>query len=139
LRKHDETRATRVYELTVGKSGARIHSTSDAQPANAGMGFHFHGDMREFADLLAIKLSIPPAMDPGVPVRASGPPVPVLDKTGMPGSFDFQINIQPELGADMFTLWQRALQEQLGLRLENRRENVRILVVDDAAKIPTEN
>jgi uncharacterized protein (TIGR03435 family) len=36
-------------------------------------------------------------------------------------------------------LWQRALQEQLGLRLENRKENVGIFVVDNASKIPTEN
>jgi uncharacterized protein (TIGR03435 family) len=139
LRKHDETRALRIYELTVSKSGARIHPGNDARPANAVMGFQFHGDMREFADLLAIKLSIPPATDPSVPVRASGPPVPVLDKTGLMGVFDFRVNIQPELGTDMFTLWQRALQEQLGLRLENRKENVGIFVVDNASKIPTEN
>jgi uncharacterized protein (TIGR03435 family) len=139
LKEHDETREMRVYELTVSKSGARIQPANDAQPGDAGMGFHFHGDMRKFADLLAIKLSIPPANDPSVPVRASGPPIPVLDKTGLKGVFDFNLNIQPELGADMFTLWQRALQEQLGLRFENRKRNVGILVVDSAAKTPTEN
>ena len=139
LKSHDETRAMRVYALTVSKSGAKIHQTNDAQPANASMGFHFHGDMREFADLLAIKLSMPPLNDPSAPVRASGPPVPVLDKTGLTGVADFTVSIQPELGTDPFTLWQRALQEQLGLRLENRKEDVRTLVVDNAAKVPTEN
>ena len=139
LREHSERREMRVYELAVSKSGAKIHSSEDMGPVNSGAGFHFHGDMREFADLLAIKLSIPPANDPSVPVRASGPPVPVLDETGISGVFDFRFEIQPELGTDMFTLWQRALQEQLGLRLENRKGNVEILVVDSAAKIPTEN
>jgi len=139
LKEHRESREMRVYELAVGKSGAMIHPTNDAESASPGNGFHFHGSMREFADLLAIKLSIPPAQDPGVPVRASGPPVPVLDKTELPGVFDFRVNIQLELGTDMFTLWQRALQEQLGLQLENRKDNVEILVVDNASKMPTEN
>jgi uncharacterized protein (TIGR03435 family) len=39
----------------------------------------------------------------------------------------------------MFTMWQRVLQDQLGLRLENRKGNVTVVVVDEAAKIPTEN
>ena len=139
LREHQETREMRVYELAVGKSGPRIHPVNGIDSASAGAGFHFHGDMREFADLLSIKLSIPPAENPGVPVRASGPPVPVLDKTGMSGLFDFRVNIQLELGTDTFALWQRALQEQLGLKLENRKGNVEFVVVDNAARIPTEN
>ena len=139
LRLHGDTREMRVYQLAVDKSGLRIHPTNKGEEAPAGAGFHFHGSMRDFADLLALKLSIPPPVDPSVPVRASGPPVPVLDKTGLPEIFDFSIKIQPELGTDMFTLWQRALHEQLGLRLESRKERVQFLVVDYAAKIPTEN
>jgi len=139
LKEHRQTREMRVYVLAVSKSGARIHPASDGESPGPAGEFHFHGSMREFADLLAIKLSIPPAQDPGVPVRASGPPVPVLDKTGLPGVFDFRVNMQPELGTDAFTLWQRALQEQLGLQLENRKDNVETLVVDNASKMPTEN
>ena len=139
LKEHRQTREMRVYVLAVSKSGARIHPASDGESPGPAGEFHFHGSIREFADLLAIKLSIPPAQDPGVPVRASGTPVPVLDKTGLPGVFDFRVNMQPELGTDAFTLWQRALEEQLGLQLENRKDNVEILVVDNASKMPTEN
>jgi uncharacterized protein (TIGR03435 family) len=139
LREHQETREMRVYELVVDKSGPRIHPVNDIDSASAGAGYHFHGDMRQFADLLSIKLSIPPAENPGVPVRASGPLVPVLDKTGMSGIFDFRVNIQLELGTDTFALWQRALQEQLDLKLENRKGNVEFVIVDDVTKIPTEN
>jgi uncharacterized protein (TIGR03435 family) len=139
LREHGETRDMRVYQLTVGTSGLKIHPVNGIDSQTPGGGLHFHGDMREFADLLAIKLSMPPAGDPSVPVRASGPPVPVLDKTGLPGVFDFRLNVQPELGTDMFTLWQRALQEQLGLKLENGKTAVQTIVVDNAAKVPTEN
>jgi uncharacterized protein (TIGR03435 family) len=43
------------------------------------------------------------------------------------------------LGTDMFASWQRALEDQLGLRIESRKGNVAVLVVDEAARIPTEN
>jgi uncharacterized protein (TIGR03435 family) len=47
--------------------------------------------------------------------------------------------MRPEPGLDSFTLWRRALREQLGLDVESRRERIEILVVDEAAKIPTAN
>jgi uncharacterized protein (TIGR03435 family) len=43
------------------------------------------------------------------------------------------------LGTDPFISWQRALQDQLGLTLENQKVNAEILVVDQAEKMPTEN
>jgi len=33
----------------------------------------------------------------------------------------FRVEARPEPGGDMITLWQRILQDQLGLRLENRK------------------
>ena len=68
---------------------------------------------------------------------------PVLDKTGLTGKFDFNLAWRPESGAassgdtnnsDIFT----AIQEQLGLRLEPRREEAEVIVVDAAEK-PTAN
>ena len=105
----------------------------------AGAGFHFHGDLRRFADLLAVQLSIPASDNPAEPARASASSIPVLDKTGLPGIFDVSVDIHPELGTDMFASWQRVLEDQLGLRIESRKGNVAVLVVDGAAKIPTEN
>jgi uncharacterized protein (TIGR03435 family) len=128
-----------VYELVIGKSGSKIRPMSDGETATAPGGFHFHGDLRQFADLLAVQLSIPAPDNPGEPARASASPIPVLDKTGLPGIFDFSVDIHPELGTDMFASWQRALEDQLGLRIESRKENVAVLVVDEAARIPTEN
>jgi uncharacterized protein (TIGR03435 family) len=139
LKQHRATREMRVYDLSIGKSGAKIHAVNDGDAARAGEGFHFHGDMRQFADLLAVQFSIPAPDNPGEPVRASASPAPVLDKTDLPGVFDFSVDIHPEIGTDMFTAWQRALQDQLGLRIESRKENVAVLVVDEATKTPTEN
>jgi uncharacterized protein (TIGR03435 family) len=139
LSMHSETREMRVYELVIGKSGAKIHAMKDEEAAAAQAGFHFHGDLRQFADLLAVQLSIPAPENPNEPVRASQSTIPVLDKTGLPGIFDFSVDMHPELGTDMFTSWRRALQDQLGLSIEGRKGDVAVIVVDEAAKTPTQN
>ena len=139
LKEHNETREMRVYELVTDKTGPKIHPVNDGEAAKAGAGFHFHGDLRQFADLLAVQFSIPAPMSPNEPARAGGPLIPVLDQTGLPGIYDFSVDIRPELGTDLFTLWQRALRDQLGLGVESRKSSVTIVVVDDAARMPTEN
>jgi uncharacterized protein (TIGR03435 family) len=139
LKQHSETREMRAYELVIDKAGPKIRPTKEGEAVKAQAGFHFHGDLRQFADLLSVQLSIPALDNPNQPARASGPPIPVLDDTGLPGVYNFSVDMHPELGIDMFTMWQRVLQDQLGLRLENRKGNVTVVVVDEAAKIPTEN
>jgi len=139
LTKHTEMREMRVYELVAGKTGARIHAVSDGDAVKPQPGFHFHGDMRQFADLLALQFSIPAAGDPSQPSRAGGPQIPVVDKTALAGIFDFSVDMRPEPGTDMFTAWQRALEDQLGLRIESRKENVDVMIVDGAARMPSAN
>jgi uncharacterized protein (TIGR03435 family) len=140
LKDHTETREMRVYELAVSKTGPKVRPIVAGEPVKtASPGFHFHGEMRQFADLLAVQFSIPAPEDPSVPSRAGGPPMVVLDKTGLEGTFDFSVDIHPELSTDMFTVWQRALEDQLGLRIESRKGVVTVVVVEDALKIPTEN
>jgi uncharacterized protein (TIGR03435 family) len=39
----------------------------------------------------------------------------------------------------MITLWRRFLQDRLGLKLENRKAQVDVLVVDRAERIPAAN
>jgi len=136
---HSVAREMRVYELIGVKSGIKIYPVEEEKSPNVQSGFHFHGDMRQFADLLTIQFSIPAAIDPSQQVRAGGPQIPVVDKTGLRGTFDFSVDIHPELGTDAFTLWQRALQAQLGLSIESRKENLGILVVDSAARTPSPN
>jgi uncharacterized protein (TIGR03435 family) len=139
LTEHNEMREMRMYELVIAKSGSKIRPIRDGETPTAGAGLHFHGDLRQFADLLAVQLSIPAPDNPAEPARASTSPIAVLDKTGLPGIFDFSVDIRPELGTDMFTSWQRVLEDQLGLRIESHKGNLAVLVVDEAARIPTEN
>ena len=141
LKEHSESRAMRAYELTVGKGGPKIQPVKDGVAGSAGgAGFHFHGDMRQFADLLAVQFSMPAAPpDPSTPVRAGGTMIPVLDRTGLPGTYDFTADVRPEPGVDAFTAWNRVLEDQLGLEIGSRKAEVPLIVVDDAEKVPTAN
>ena len=139
LKQHSDLKSMRVYALETGKSGPRIKPVQDGSASSSGSGFHFRGDMRQFADLLAIQFTIPASNDPTAPVKAGGPAIPVIDKTGLEGIYDFNADIHPEPGTDAFTAWKRVLEDQLGLRIESRTDNVPIVVVDDATKMPTAN
>jgi uncharacterized protein (TIGR03435 family) len=139
LRARSETRSTHVYELTVAAGGPRIHPIKPGETATAGPGLHFHGDMRQFAGLLAVHISMPAPTGASVPVIASESPTPVLDKTGLEGTYDFSIDLQPEIGTDGFTFWKRVLEDQLGLKIGSGKADLDFVVVDDALKIPTAN
>jgi uncharacterized protein (TIGR03435 family) len=140
---HSENRELHVYELVIDKAGPKIHPATDPESFAAKTGPagppNFRGTLQQFANMLSVQLTIPEINDPGRPSIASGAPVPVLDKTGLAGLYDIPVDMRPEVGADMFTLWQRALQNQLGLKLESRKSKVDVLVVDRAEKIPAAN
>lgn len=139
LKEHSETRSMRVYELTVAPGGPRIHPIQPESASTAGSGSTFRGDMRHFADLLAVQFAIPAPASPSVPVIGLGPPVPVLDKTGLVGIYEINVDVHPEVGTDGFTAWKRVLEDQLGLKIDSRKADVPVVVVDDAVKIPTAN
>jgi uncharacterized protein (TIGR03435 family) len=128
LVQHHDTKELQVYELVTDKNGAKV------RPAADGM------RMLQLADLISIRLTIPAAGDdPSKPSIAKGPSVPVLDKTGLEGTYDIKVDLKLEPGVDSFTLWQRFLQDRLGLKLESRKEKMEVLVVDNAARTPTSN
>jgi uncharacterized protein (TIGR03435 family) len=119
---HREKKEMRVYNLLVGGNGPKL------KPGNT--------DLDHFAAFLAVQLSIHGMDDPTKPGIASTAPVPVINRTGLTAEYDLNVNVKPEVGADMFTLWQRALRDECGLRLESAKAQVEILVVDGAEKMP---
>lgn len=67
---------------------------------------------------------------------------PVVDKTNLTGSYGFRLDWAPDSAvsdgnsnASLYT----AIQEQLGLRLEAQKEPMEVVVIDQIAKVPTEN
>jgi uncharacterized protein (TIGR03435 family) len=134
LQVRSQKKEGRIYALLAAKDGPRLRREPGA--GNPGT-WRFHGDLTEFANLLAVQLTIPISDDPTTPTRARGSPTPVVNQTGIEGVFDLTVDLKPEPGADAFNLWQRALQEQLGLRLESRKGSFDVLSIEHAERTPT--
>lgn len=135
LKVHRETRALSVFLLSVTKGGSKLRSSSVGPPGgpistrtNAGSAGGEIVAKGAGIDLLAVAL-------------ASEVGRPVIDKTGLTGRFDINLewspsasgNASPESGrlgppSAVFT----AIREQLGLNLEPGTAAVEMLVIDDA-------
>jgi uncharacterized protein (TIGR03435 family) len=140
LKIHFETKPMSVFVLTIEKNGSKL------RPRTAGDGgettrLTFHGARATGRNVSMMVLA--EEMQAMVLGR------PVLDKTGLVGTFDFDLvwSPEPKLSGiadasapvdpnvpDIFT----AFREQLGLKLESRKELTKVIVVDDATK-PSEN
>ncbi len=128
LKVHMETKVLPTYALVVGKNGPKLkESTADeyrqtgSGGRNARMTFT-KATMEQLAGNLYYSVGRP-----------------VLDKTGLRGSYDFTLDWTPDYGGppaadsngvDIFT----ALQEQLGLKLEPQRAPIEMLVIDHAER-----
>jgi uncharacterized protein (TIGR03435 family) len=72
--------------------------------------------------------------------------LPVIDMTGLKATYSVTLDWVPESkdkanepNTPVGLTLPDALQEQLGLKLENRKTPLDILVVDHAERVPTEN
>jgi uncharacterized protein (TIGR03435 family) len=149
LAAHRETKERNGFLLVTAKGGPKIAAAdtqSCVEPGSA-CGTFFTGpssvdtkkmSMAQFANTLSMVLGNP-----------------VLDKTGIPGSFDIHLEFNPEgtnltgrgaLPLDGATGDDRskpsiftALQQQLGLHLESQKVPATILVIDHIERTPSEN
>jgi uncharacterized protein (TIGR03435 family) len=144
LKVHSETRALSTYSLALASGGPKLKkAVSDPHlpeniPASRinvmGQGWlEGHGcDMTLLTKMLGSR--------PEVDGRT------VVDKTGLPGKYDFTLKWTPDsatdagsaTGPESLPSFFTALQEQLGLRLVSAKEQVEVIVVDDVDK-PSEN
>ncbi len=132
LKTHREAKESSVYVLLSGKGAPKVKAASDDSPATLGgtpAGVSFHKQpISRFTFMLTRRLDRP-----------------VLDMTGLPGLYDFTIDLSglgfggrpPEdpSAPSVFTTVQR----DLNLKLEARKEPIDTLVIDSANKVPTEN
>ena len=144
LKFHHETRELTVYTLVVAKGGPKLQASKptgsemkQAPPRNtmalSDKGFTMSGDGASIASI-AHMLS-----------REIGSTV--VDKTGLTGTYDYTLEFAPENRASMPMMRPRdgsdspapeaqgpsiftAVQEQLGLKLEAKKEPVDVVVID---------
>ena len=139
LKFHHESRVMAVYELTMAKNGPKFKE-SDGSIAASGARYT-NGVMR-------LTLARSPvgglAGQLGAELERN-----VIDKTGLKGVYDFQLEyshegLRPMPGApasipgnapSLFT----AVQEQLGLKLDPAKEPIDVMVIDQISKTPSDN
>lgn len=135
----EESKQLPVYALLAGKGGPKLRTATGTEPASMRPGegvLEFHNvSMADFAERLA---SRPLSVDR-----------PVVEKTGLPGGYDFSLRFAENAaslksaleeidrggGQSIFT----AIQEQLGLKLEAQKAALPVFVVEHAEEFPGEN
>jgi uncharacterized protein (TIGR03435 family) len=136
---HRENKEMAGMALLVGKGNSKMKASADGgesvfEPQGGKPAIKFgHMSMHEFAALLSEPMHKP-----------------VIDLTEIKGTFDFTLDAsnyvptepapgQPREHEDETYMVLRALQDQLGLRLEPRKLTIDMLIVEHIEKVPTEN
>ncbi len=126
---HRETRNMPVYALVVAKGGLK----ANAAASGASPGF------RRGVGHLASQLATMSALADKLSQQSDRP---VVDATGIQGAYAFTLDWakdQPVIDAGGGVSLYTALQEQLGLRLEARKEPMEVVVIDRIERAPTSN
>jgi uncharacterized protein (TIGR03435 family) len=123
---HRETKETSGYALVVARGGPKLKEATEVRPGDGSI---------SVARGRLTGQKAPLSMLAGQLTRVLGRPV--ADETGFEGTFDFNLEWTPDetppdvaSAPSIFT----AIQEQLGLKLEARKERTEIIVVDHVEK-----
>jgi uncharacterized protein (TIGR03435 family) len=133
---HSEKRELPVYALIIGKNGSKLQKADPTAEtkvhyAEAGRNWEATCDNASTDELLRV-------IDNSILDR------PLVDRTGLTGSWRFKLTYTPQIppnkrnpDPDDILIFE-AVERQLGLRLEPRKEPVDMLIVDRAER-PTAN
>jgi uncharacterized protein (TIGR03435 family) len=143
LKLHREEKTMQVYALEVAKGGPKMKESPEGAAGEARCIRSFAE--REGATLAAVCTRMRSA-DIAHQVQALAPGYfrdgPVIDASSLKGVYDFKLewitNGEANNGSSGPTMF-AAVQEQLGLKLNQRRQPVEILVIDKLDRTPTEN
>jgi uncharacterized protein (TIGR03435 family) len=126
---HTEDRATPGYALTVARGGPKLQPTK----GTTFPGFRVHVNREQ---LNGLNWSMP--FFAATLQQVSGRPV--VDQTGLTGSYDIKVQFSPDLSSDSpFPSLFTALDETLGLKLKPQKVAIKFLVIDHVDRTPTEN
>ena len=129
---HIERKEVAVYALTLSKGGPKFSETTSEGPPDFS---------KDKTGTNAKRVS----MSEFARVLSQGFGRPFVDATGLKGRYDIRIETisyttaAPSDAMDAVGIMVTALQEQLGIKVESRKDTVDMLIVDHAEKIPTEN
>lgn len=142
VKTHPEQKEMQVYAITLAKGGPKFPESTDTGPPVFDRG----GPTTLTAHRVTMK---------DLAVQISDPlNRPVIDETGLKGRYEIRIDVSAYMQAaagggggggggdgqiDVMGVLFNALQQQLGVKLESKKENVDLLVIDHAEKTPTEN
>jgi uncharacterized protein (TIGR03435 family) len=135
---HRETKEMPAYVFTVAKGGHKLKPSQsegemEVKPSgNSKMSAAFTKvTMAQLSEMISSPLQ-------GV----------VVDQTGLKGSYDFTLDMSSFIGGgdfrptgieDIITMIIQAANEQLGIKIEQRKVPAEMLIVDHAEKVPVEN
>lgn len=125
---HTEQKAFPVYGLMVEKAGIKFKQVPEGPSRSDSRNTLYQGraiGMDRFAEYLSRQMDMP-----------------VLDMTGLKGFYDLDLQWFPEPKEGEIPqgpALREAIQEQLGLKLENRKAPIEVVVVDHAEKAPTQD
>ena len=134
---HREMRDSPVYALVTARGGAKVPAAKPDEPISFGIvpGRDAEGLMVNHLRVSKTGMTYIGILL-GIVTRR-----PVVDRTGLTGEYSFDVPFAPpdakpgdSAAASIFT----ALQEQVGLRLEDSRAPIEVLVIDRAER-PSEN
>jgi uncharacterized protein (TIGR03435 family) len=122
---HKSQKTLGVYGLVVAKSGLRITEVQAGSSDSSSHNNQYSGTsitMSRFAQFLSRRADLP-----------------VVDMTGLKGFYTFTLEWTPEAENPAWESLREAMETKLGLRCENRKAPLEVVIVDQARKVPTEN
>jgi len=128
LKVHSEMRETPVFALVVSKGGPKFKASDPNDDSRGIQGMNGRNNVVTLPN--ATMTDLVEALRNALLDR------PVVDKTGLTGTYNIKLNYTPNFSANRenpdlgdITVF-HALEEQLGLKLEARKEPLEVLVVD---------
>jgi uncharacterized protein (TIGR03435 family) len=139
LKFHREMRDLPGYALVIAKNGPKLHDVKEGESSSGEPGID---------EEYGVKIGHRVRMADWVGFISSELGAPFEDDTGLMGLYDFKLEWSPDgtprggneprdpdAGVSLFV----ALQQQLGLKLEQKKIPVEMFIVDHVNKVPTEN
>jgi uncharacterized protein (TIGR03435 family) len=131
---HRETKEMQAYVVTIGKNGHKMKPSEgegemDAKPTGKGLMVAFtHVTLAQLSEMASSPLQ-------GV----------VVDQTGLQGAWDFTLDISnmamqtPTDKEDAIGMIIQVLNDQLGIKIDQKKVAAEMMIVERAEKIPVEN